>query len=48
MNKTAKTRNYGEGSVYQRGDGRWVAKYKSDEMTKPRVLYAKKRTRSQA
>lgn len=41
MNKTAKTRNYGEGSVYQRGDGRWVAKYKSDEMTKPRVLYAK-------
>ncbi len=44
MSKTAKTRNYGEGSVYQRKDGRWVAKYKSEEMVKPYVMYGKTET----
>ena len=28
-------RKYGEGSIYQRKDGRWVAKYKSVNMLKP-------------
>lgn len=34
-------RKYGEGSIYQRKDGRWVAKYKSVNMLKPCVVYAK-------
>lgn len=34
-------RKYGEGSIYQRKDGRWVAKYKSENMLKPCVVYAK-------
>lgn len=34
-------RKYGEGSIYQRKDGRWVAKFKGEGMTKPRVVYAK-------
>ena len=34
-------RKYGEGSIYQRNDGRWVAKYKSVNMLKPCVVYAK-------
>lgn len=34
-------RKYGEGSIYQRKDGRWVAKYKSVNMLKPCVAYAK-------
>ena len=34
-------RKYGEGSIYQRKDGRWVAKYKSGNMLKPCVVYAK-------
>ena len=34
-------RKYGEGSIYQRNDGRWVAKYKSANMLKPCVVYAK-------
>ena len=34
-------RKYGEGSIYQRKDGRWVAKYKSVNMIKPCVVYAK-------
>lgn len=34
-------RKYGEGSIYQRKDGRWVAKFKGEDMTKPRVVYAK-------
>lgn len=41
MKTQHKTRSYGEGSVYQRKDGRWVAKYKSEEMIKPHVLYGK-------
>lgn len=44
MNKQKKTRQYGEGSIYQRKDGRWVAKYKSEEMLKPCVLYGKTET----
>ena len=34
-------RKYGEGSIYQRKDGRWVTKYKSENMLKPCVVYAK-------
>ena len=34
-------RKYGEGSIYQRKDGRWVAKYKSVNMLKTCVVYAK-------
>ena len=34
-------RKYGEGSIYQRKDGRWVAKYKNENMLKPCVVYAK-------
>ena len=34
-------RKHGEGSIYQRNDGRWVAKYKSVNMLKPCVVYAK-------
>lgn len=34
-------RNYGEGSIYQRKDGRWVAKYRDESMSKPRYLYGK-------
>ena len=34
-------RKYGEGSIYQRNDGRWVAKYKGVNMLKPCVVYAK-------
>ena len=34
-------RKYGEGSIYQRKVGRWVAKYKSVNMLKPCVVYAK-------
>lgn len=30
---TAKTRQYGNGSIFQRKDGRWVAEYTSPEMT---------------
>ena len=38
--KVTKTnRHYGEGSVYQRKDGRWVAKYRDEEMAKPQYLY---------
>ena len=36
-----KRRKKGEGSVRQRKDGRWVAKYKSVNMLKPCVVYAK-------
>ncbi len=34
-------RKYGEGSIYQRKDGRWIAKFKGEGMTKPRVVYVK-------
>ena len=40
-NQKVKSRSYGEGSIYQRKDGRWVAKYKDDTMSKPRYLYGK-------
>ena len=38
--KVTKTnRHYGEGSIYQRKDGRWVAKYRDEAMAKPQYLY---------
>lgn len=37
-------RNYGEGSIYQRKDGRWVAKCRDESMFKPRYLYGKTET----
>lgn len=37
-------RNYGEGSIYQRKDGRWVAKYRDESMSKPHYLYGKTET----
>ena len=40
-NQKVKSRSYGEGSVYRRKDGRWVAKYRDDTMSKPRYLYGK-------
>ena len=40
----AKSRGYGEGSIYQRKDGRWVAKYKDDHMSRPHYLYGKTET----
>ena len=30
INKVKRIRGYGEGSVYQRKDGRWVGKYKDE------------------
>ena len=39
--KKQKSRSYGEGSIYQRKDGRWVAKYRDEAMSKPRYLYGK-------
>ena len=36
--KVTKTnRHYGEGSIYQRKDGRWVAKYRDEAMAKAAV-----------
>ena len=32
INKVKRIRGYGEGSVYQRKDGRWVGKYKDEKM----------------
>ena len=38
--KVTKTnRHYGEGSIYQHKDGRWVAKYRDEAMAKPQYLY---------
>ena len=38
--KVTKTnRHYGDGSIYQRKDGRWVAKYRDEAMAKPQYLY---------
>ena len=37
INKVKRIRGYGEGSVYQRKDGRWVGKYKDEKMLKPRM-----------
>ena len=41
INKVKRIRGYGEGSVYQRKDGRWVGKYKDEKMLKPRYVYGK-------
>ena len=41
INKVKIIRGYGEGSVYQRKDGRWVGKYKDEKMLKPRYVYGK-------
>lgn len=38
---TSRTRKYGEGSVFLRGDGRWAAKYKDDSLPRPITRYAK-------
>ena len=43
-NHKEKNRIYGEGSIYQRKDGRWVAKYKDDTMSRSRYLYGKTET----
>ena len=38
--KVTKTnRHYGEGSIYQHKDGRWVAKYRDEAMAKPQYLF---------
>jgi integrase len=36
-----KRRDKGDGSIYQRGDGYWVAKYTPTPNAKPKVLYGK-------
>ena len=41
INKVKRIRGYGEGSVYQRKDCRWVGKYKDEKMLKPRYVYGK-------
>lgn len=38
---TATTRDYGEGSVYLRTDGRWSGKYKDSSMSTPKYVYGK-------
>jgi hypothetical protein len=35
---------YGDGTVYQRGDGRWVARYVAKTGAKPKYLYGKTET----
>lgn len=39
--KNRKYRDYGEGSIYKRKDGRWIAKYKDENMMKPHYEYGK-------
>ena len=44
--KVTKTnRHYGEGSIYQRKDGRWVAKYRDEAMAKPRIFMVRPKLR---